>query len=88
MDAGMHALDILTGRVYLLKLAFIGIVNRLQPDIDSDESMTDALENDAEFFKHYMQYRNIAHKNGTKHLAKVLTLIRALLFRFRVAQER
>jgi Dynamin central region len=57
MDAGTHALDILTGRVYPLKLGFVGVVKRPQRDIDSEKCMTDALENEAEFFKHYMQYR-------------------------------
>jgi dynamin 1-like protein len=76
MDAGTHALDILTGRVYPLKLGFIGVVNRSQRDIDADKNMSDALESEAEFFKNHMQYRNIAQKNGTKYLAKTLNLVR------------
>jgi dynamin 1-like protein len=87
MDAGTHALDILTGRVYPLKLGFIGVVNRSQRDIDADKCMADALESEAEFFKNHMQYRNIAHKNGTKHLAKTLNLVRAPPFSLAVAQE-
>ncbi|KAH9970950.1 dynamin protein dnm1 [Lactifluus volemus] len=75
MDAGTHALDILTGRVYPLKLGFIGVVNRSQRDIDADKNMSDALESEAEFFKNHMQYRNIAQKNGTKYLAKTLNLV-------------
>ncbi|CAG7847975.1 Dynamin-related protein DNM1 [Serendipita indica DSM 11827] len=34
MDAGTNAADILTGRVYPLKLGFIGVVNRSQQDIN------------------------------------------------------
>jgi dynamin 1-like protein len=34
VDAGTHALDILTGRVYPLKLGFIIVVNRSQRDVD------------------------------------------------------
>lgn len=34
MDAGTNALDILTGRVYPLKLGFVGVVNRNQMDIN------------------------------------------------------
>ena len=71
MDAGTHALDILTGRVYPLKLGFIGVVNRSQRDIDSDKCMAEALESDVEVFKDHMQHRNIAHMNGTKHVAKI-----------------
>jgi dynamin 1-like protein len=82
MDAGTHALDVLTGRVYPLKLGFIGVVNRSQRDIDADKNMSDALESEAEFFKTHPQYRNIALKNGTKHLAKTLNQVRALPFAF------
>jgi dynamin 1-like protein len=75
MDAGTHALDILTGRVYPLKLGFIGVVNRSQRDIDADKNMADALESESEFFRSHPQYRNMAHKNGTKHLAKTLNQV-------------
>ena len=82
MDAGTHALDVLTGRVYPLKLGFIGVVNRSQRDIDADKSMPDALESEADFFRTHPQYRNIALKNGTKHLAKTLNQVRAASFPF------
>ncbi|KAK7440386.1 Dynamin-related GTPase protein [Stygiomarasmius scandens] len=75
MDAGTNAFDILTGRVYPLKLGFIGIVNRSQQDINSEKSMQDALNDETEFFKNHPAYRNIAHKNGTKYLAKTLNQV-------------
>ncbi|KAJ3774531.1 Dynamin central region-domain-containing protein [Lentinula raphanica] len=75
MDAGTNALDILTGRVYPLKLGFIGVVNRSQQDINSSKSMSDALESETEFFKNHPAYRNIAHKNGTKYLAQSLNKV-------------
>lgn len=75
MDAGTNALDILTGRVYPLKLGFIGVVNRSQQDINSEKSMSDALESEAEFFRNHSAYRNIAHKNGTRYLAKTLNQV-------------
>ncbi|KAL0954066.1 hypothetical protein HGRIS_005217 [Hohenbuehelia grisea] len=75
MDAGTNALDVLTGRVYPLKLGFIGIVNRSQQDINSEKSMDDARDSEAEFFKNHSAYRNIAHKNGTKYLAKTLNQV-------------
>lgn len=80
MDAGTHAQDVLTGRVYPLKLGFIGVVNRSQRDIDADKCMSDALESETEFFRSHPQYRNIAIKNGTKYLAKTLNQVRALPF--------
>lgn len=75
MDAGTNALDILTGRVYPLKLGFIGVVNRSQQDIMTEKSMTDALEAETEFFKDHAAYRNIAHKSGTKYLARTLNQV-------------
>ena len=75
MDAGTNALDILTGRVYSLKLGFIGVVNRSQQDINSEKSLTDALDSESEFFKSHPAYRNIAHKNGTKYLARTLNQV-------------
>lgn len=75
MDAGTNALDILTGRVYPLKLGFIGVVNRSQQDINSEKSMSDAAESEADFFRNHAAYRSIAHKNGTRYLAKTLNQV-------------
>ncbi|KAG2065445.1 hypothetical protein BDR04DRAFT_1174606 [Suillus decipiens] len=75
MDAGTNALDILTGRIYPLKLGFIGVVNRSQQDINSEKSLPDALDSEAEFFRNHAAYRNIAHKNGTKYLARTLNQV-------------
>jgi dynamin 1-like protein len=75
MDAGTNALDVLTGRVYPLKLGFIGVVGRSQHDINTAKSMSDALASETEFFKNHPAYRNIAHKNGTKYLARTLNQV-------------
>jgi dynamin 1-like protein len=75
MDAGTNALDILTGRVYPLKLGFIGVVNRSQQDINLEKSMSDALETETEFFRNHSAYRNLSHKNGTKYLARTLNQV-------------
>jgi dynamin 1-like protein len=75
MDAGTNALDILTGRVYPLKLGFIGVVNRSQQDINVEKCMKDAMEDEKDFFKNHPAYRNIAHRNGTKYLAKTLNQV-------------
>ncbi|KAF8634653.1 hypothetical protein AX15_000793 [Amanita polypyramis BW_CC] len=75
MDAGTNAFDILTGRVYPLKLGFIGVVNRSQQDINGRKSLQDALESEADFFRNHPTYRNISHKNGTKYLAKTLNQV-------------
>ncbi|CUS12512.1 unnamed protein product [Tuber aestivum] len=72
MDHGTNALEILSGRVYPLKLGFIGVVNRSQQDIQGNKSLADALRAEQEFFKFHPAYRNMAHRCGTQFLAKSL----------------
>lgn len=72
MDHGTNALDILSGRVYPLKLGFIGVVNRSQQDIQGNKALADALKDEADFFKHNPAYRNMANRCGTQFLAKSL----------------
>ncbi|KAJ5260486.1 hypothetical protein N7478_012091 [Penicillium angulare] len=72
MDHGTNAMDILSGRVYPLKLGFIGVVNRSQQDIQSGKSLSDALRAEADFFRHHPAYRNMANRCGTQFLAKTL----------------
>ncbi|CAK7205843.1 Dynamin-related GTPase protein [Sporothrix eucalyptigena] len=72
MDHGTNALDILSGRVYPLKLGWIGVVNRSQQDIQGNKPMEDALKAESDFFKHHPAYRNISTRCGTPYLAKTL----------------
>ncbi|KJZ79099.1 Dynamin-related protein DNM1 [Hirsutella minnesotensis 3608] len=72
MDHGTNALDILSGRVYPLKLGFIGVVNRSQQDIQGNKPMDEALKAEMDFFKHHPAYRNISSRCGTHFLAKTL----------------
>ncbi|KAL8866085.1 MAG: hypothetical protein Q9174_006502, partial [Haloplaca sp. 1 TL-2023] len=72
MDHGTNALDILSGRVYPLKLGFIGVVNRSQQDIQGNKPLADALKTEAEFFRNNPAYRNMATRCGTQFLAKTL----------------
>lgn len=72
MDHGTNAMDILSGRVYPLKLGFIGVVNRSQQDIQSGKSLSEALRAEADFFRHHPAYRNMANRCGTQYLAKTL----------------
>ncbi|MBW0481455.1 hypothetical protein O181_021170 [Austropuccinia psidii MF-1] len=75
MDTGTNALDILTGRIYPLKLGFIGIVNRSQHDINMNLPLDKALEKEQEFFNSHPAYRNLAHRCGTKFLARTLNQV-------------
>jgi dynamin 1-like protein len=72
MDHGTNALDILTGKVYPLKLGFIGVVNRSQQDIMTSKSLDDSLAAEREFFTTHPAYKTIALRCGTEYLAKTL----------------
>src|SRR5688572_5557182 len=61
MDAGTNAMDMLTGRVYRLRLGFIGVVNRSQHDIDVNKSIEDALKHESDFFSNHPVYRAIVN---------------------------
>ncbi|CAA90821.1 mitochondrial dynamin family scission GTPase Dnm1 [Schizosaccharomyces pombe] len=73
MDQGTNAMDILSGRVYPLKLGFVATVNRSQSDIVSHKSMRDALQSERSFFEHHPAYRTIKDRCGTPYLAKTLS---------------
>ena len=75
MDHGTNALEILQGRVYPLKLGFIGVVNRSQQDIQVNKSLDDALQAEKDFFRSHPAYRNMAHRCGTQFLAKSLNTV-------------
>lgn len=75
METGTNALDILTGRVYPLKLGFIGVVNRSQQDINGAKAMHEQVQAEADFFRGHPGYRNIAHRCGTRYLAKTLNQV-------------
>lgn len=75
MDQGTNAMEILSGRIYPLRLGFIGVVNRSQQDINNNVPMLDARRAEEEFFRTHLAYRNIAHKCGTQYLAKTLNQV-------------
>ncbi|VEU21577.1 DEKNAAC102570 [Brettanomyces naardenensis] len=72
MDHGTNALDILVGKVYPLKLGFIGVVNRSQQDISTNKSLKDSLAAEQDFFISHPAYRRMASHCGTEYLAKTL----------------
>lgn len=72
MDHGTNALDILSGKVYPLKLGFVGVVNRSQQDVIMNKSVEEGLETEDEFFRAHPVYRTISNRCGTRYLAKVL----------------
>ncbi|SCV03562.1 LAMI_0H09142g1_1 [Lachancea mirantina] len=75
MDSGTNAIEILSGKLYPLKLGFVGVVNRSQQDIQLNKSVDEALDNEEEFFSRHPVYRTIATRCGTRYLAKLLNHI-------------
>ncbi|AET41556.1 dynamin-related GTPase DNM1 Ecym_8274 [Eremothecium cymbalariae DBVPG len=75
MDSGTNALDILAGKVYPLKMGFVGVVNRSQQDIQDQKTVEDALVHEEEFFNKHPAYRSIASRCGTRFLAKKLNQV-------------
>ncbi|KAI7873712.1 Dynamin central region-domain-containing protein [Mucor mucedo] len=75
MDAGTHALDVLTGKSFPLKLGFIGLVNRSQQDIITNKSLDDAVKSEQLFFQSHPSYRNMSQRCGSLFLSKQLNQI-------------
>ncbi|SCV99566.1 LAFE_0A06018g1_1 [Lachancea fermentati] len=75
MDSGTNALDILSGKLYPLKLGFVGIVNRSQQDILLNTTVEESLDNEEQFFSRHPVYRTISTRCGTRYLAKLLNQI-------------
>ena len=75
MDKGTNAMDILQGRVYPLRLGFIGVVNRSQHDINTNKPVHDALKQEKEFFEQHALYSSIKSRSGYPYLASTLNRV-------------
>lgn len=75
MDKGTNAMDVLHGRVYPLRLGFIGVVNRSQHDINTNRSIDEALKAEKDFFASHPLYSSIKSKSGYDYLAQTLNKV-------------
>lgn len=75
MDKGTNAMEVLQGRVYPLRLGFIGVVNRSQHDINTNKSIDDALKQERAFFETHPLYSSIKSRCGYAFLAQTLNRI-------------
>ncbi|KAK6251447.1 hypothetical protein QUC31_009071 [Theobroma cacao] len=73
MDKGTDAVDILEGKSYRLKFPWVGVVNRSQADINKNVDMIAARRREREYFANTPEYKHLAHRMGSEHLAKVLS---------------
>ena len=75
MDQGTNCMDIIQGRVYPLRLGYIGVVCRSQKDITTGKQIKDALSAEASFFSNSAIYGGIASRMGTPYLCNTLNTI-------------
>ncbi|KAK2385243.1 dynamin-related protein 5A [Trifolium repens] len=73
MDKGTDAVDMLEGRAYKLKFPWIGVVNRSQADINKNVDMIAARRREREYFNTTPEYKHLANRMGSEHLAKMLS---------------
>ena len=75
MDEGTNCVDIIQGKVYPLRLGYIGVVCRSQKDIQSGKAVQDALKSEASFFQTHSTYAALASRMGTPYLCRTLNMI-------------
>lgn len=75
MDRGTDALDMLNGKVYPLRLGYVGVVCRSQEDINRKVQLKSHLGFERTFFHNHSIYAPIAGRLGTEFLAKRLNAL-------------
>jgi replication fork clamp-binding protein CrfC len=75
MDPGTDVMDILSGKIIPLRLGYCAVVNRGQRDIDTNKSISKALEAEKNFFETHIAYRSKSQYLGTPFLAKKLNSV-------------
>ena len=74
-DQGTDVVDILAGRVIPLRLGYVPVVNRGQRDIESKKAISQALDNERDFFENHAAYRTKSQYCGTPFLARKLNMV-------------
>lgn len=72
MEKGTSAIDILEGRVYPLKLGFIGAVCRGQNGLATGQTISQAIEAEKEFYESHPEYSKLTGRIGIDYLVKQL----------------
>ena len=75
MDEGTDCLSIIQGKVYPLKLGYVGVVCRSQKDILAGKPIKEALDLESQFFRTNNKYAPIASRMGTPYLCRTLNMI-------------
>jgi dynamin 1-like protein len=74
MDEGTDYLDALQGKIYNLRLGYIGVVCRSQKDLDKQKAVKQAIQDERNFFEQHPAYRKYADKLGVPYLIRVLNV--------------
>ncbi len=72
LDKGTDAMDILDGRLYPLKLGYVGVVCRSQKDINDRKDMGAAVKSEQMFFAQHPAYSKISERCGIPYLSRRL----------------
>ena len=75
MDRGTNALDMIEGKLYNLKLGYVGVVCRSQEDIINGLPMNDHLQRENQFFEESKVYSHLSQRLGIKYLSQRLSQI-------------
>ncbi|KDQ59640.1 hypothetical protein JAAARDRAFT_126583 [Jaapia argillacea MUCL 33604] len=75
MDVGTDVVDILAGRVIPLRLGYVPVVNRGQRDIETNKTISAALDYERSYFENHPSYKGKAQYCGTPFLARKLNMI-------------
>ena len=79
MYSKLHSLrciaKMLEGKAYRLKFPWVGVVNRSQADINKNVDMIAARRREREYFANTPEYKHLARRMGSEHLAKVLSKV-------------
>ncbi|KAG6788211.1 hypothetical protein POTOM_004267 [Populus tomentosa] len=73
LDFIVHSMEMLEGKSYRLKFPWVGVVNRSQADINKNVDMIAARRREREYFSSTPEYKHLAHRMGSEHLAKMLS---------------
>lgn len=73
MNRGTDAMDVLQGKLYPLKLGYVGVVCRSQKDIMDRKSMKAALADEEKFFSQHPAYLKIKERCGIRYLSRTLS---------------
>lgn len=69
MDKGTDAMEMLKGKLYPLKLGYVGVICRSQEDINNHKPIKLHIEDEKKFFASHDKYRVLSHTMGVPYLS-------------------